>query len=48
MHCACNNISLPVDDFTGFLNQNLRQIGQGVDELWSDIQTNKQREQYYI
>ena len=24
-------------------NQNLRQIGQGVHELWSDIQTNKRR-----
>ena len=26
-----------------FPNQNLRQIGQRVHELWSDIQTNKQR-----
>jgi len=24
-------------------NQNLRQIGPGIHELWSDIQTDKQR-----
>ena len=28
---------------TEFPRQNLRQIGQGVHDLWSDIQTNKQR-----
>ena len=30
-----------------FHNQNLRKIGQGVFELWSDIQTNMQRLQLY-
>ena len=31
-----------------FHDQSLRQIGQGVPELWSDIQTNKQRLHRYI
>ena len=31
-----------------FPDQSLRQIGQGVPELWSDIQTNKQRLHRYI
>ena len=31
-----------------FPHQNLKQIGQGVRYLWSDIQTNKQSIQLYI
>ena len=33
-------------DFIEFLNPNLWQIGHGVHELWSDIQTN--RDYYFI
>ena len=34
--------------FFVFSNQNLRQIGPGVHDLWSDKQIDKQRLQLYI